>query len=197
MLSSPLSGDFFGSTGPANVLDVMQGDPARVRDLGVGFSSLRAIRAETAVAVPLVETDLRLEDGRLKGTVKNASDRRLEQPAVVLGQTVAVLEDLEPGATATVDVRVEFNPFGQSLSDKMVGQVFFGDPTATPDTARLFVRHNMVDQLTYDPMFGSTNVLAGDGPVVLAWGSTASSTSRSRTRSRGTSGTSCTTCRAA
>ena len=37
LLSSPLSGDFFGNTGSANVLDVMQGDPARVRDLGVGF----------------------------------------------------------------------------------------------------------------------------------------------------------------
>ena len=29
----------------------------------------------------------------------------------------------------------------------------------------------MVDQLTYDPMFGSTGQLASEGPVVLAWGS--------------------------
>ena len=29
----------------------------------------------------------------------------------------------------------------------------------------------MVDQLTYDPNFGSTGQLATDGPVVLAWGS--------------------------
>ena len=101
-------------SGTATVLDVLQGDPARVRDLGVGFGSLRTIRAETAVAVPLIEADLRLEDGRLKGTVKNASSQRLERPAVVLGQTVAVLDDLEPGAEATVDVAVAVRPVRHS-----------------------------------------------------------------------------------
>ena len=84
--------------GTAAGLDVLQGDPARVRDLAVGFGSLRTIRAETPVAVPLIEADLRLEDGRLKGTVTNASTESLERPAVVLGQTVGVLDDLEPGA---------------------------------------------------------------------------------------------------
>ena len=34
-------------------LDLLQGDPARVRDLAVGFGSLRTIRAETPVSVPL------------------------------------------------------------------------------------------------------------------------------------------------
>jgi hypothetical protein len=121
--------------------------------------------------VPLVQTDLRLEDGHLKGTVKNASTQRLERPAVVLGQTVAVLKDLEPGAEATVDVVVQFGQFGQSLSDKVVGQNFSNDPNTTPETARTYVRHNMVDQLTFDPNRGSTNVLSADGPVVLAWGS--------------------------
>ena len=171
LLSAPLSGDFFGTTGTANTLDVLQGDPARVRDLGVGFSSLRAIRAETAVKVPLIETDLRLEDGRLQGTVKNASQQRLERPAVVLGQTVVNLDDLAPGQTATVDVPTTFNQFGQSMSDKVVGAGVFGDVGTTAGATTQYVRHNMVDQLTYDPMFGSSNVLPGDGAVVLAWGS--------------------------
>ena len=35
--------------------------------------------------------------------------------------------------------------------------------------AALYVRRSMVDQLTYDPNFGSTGQLAADGPVVLAW----------------------------
>ncbi len=171
LLSAPINGDFFATTGTANTLDVLQGDPARVRDLGVGFSSLRAIRAETAVKVPLVQTDLRLEDGRIKGTVKNASGQRLERPAVVLGQTVVTLDDLEPGATATVDAPTSFTPFGQSLSDKVVGAGIFGEINSTAAATRLYVRHNMVDELTYDPMMGSTGVLPGDGAVVLAWGS--------------------------
>jgi hypothetical protein len=28
----------------------------------------------------------------------------------------------------------------------------------------------MIDQLTYDPMFGTSNQLPSDGPVILAWG---------------------------
>ena len=171
LLSSPINDFFAGQGGTNTQLDVLQGDPARIRDLAVGFGSLRTIRAETPVTVPLIRTDLRLEDGRLKGTVKNESNERLEKPAVVLGGTVATLKDLEPGAEATVDVRIQNNLFGQSLSDKVVGQIFFGDGRPNADTASLFIRHSMVDQLTYDPMFGSTGQLASEGPVVLAWGS--------------------------
>jgi hypothetical protein len=171
LLSSPINDFFGGQGGVSTQLDVLQGDPARVRDLAVGFGSLRTIRAETPVTVPLIETDLRLEDGRLKGTVRNLSNERLGKPAVVLGGTVATLKDLEPGGEATVDVRVANNLFGQSLSDKVVGQIFFGDGRPNADTAALYIRHSMVDQLTYDPNFGSTGQLASDGPVVLAWSS--------------------------
>lgn len=170
LLSSPIN-DFFNGQGTATQLDLLQGDPARVRDLAVGFGSLRTIRAETPVSVPLIETDLRLENGRLKGTVTNRSTERLERPAVVLGGTVVTLKDLEAGGVATVDAQIQNNLFGQSLSDKVVGQVFFGDGRPNADTAALYIRHSMVDQLTYDPMFGSTGVLATEGPVVLAWGS--------------------------
>jgi hypothetical protein len=171
LLSTPINGDAFAGVGTGQALDVLQGDPARVRNLAVGFGSLRAIRAETAVAVPLIQTDLRLQDGRLKGSVKNASNVPLERPAVVLGGTVAVLPDLAPGAEASVDVPVVSNQFGASLSDRVVGPLFFSDPSTTPATARLYVRHNMVDQLTSDPNVGVTNLLSADGPVVLAWGS--------------------------
>ena len=132
LLSAPINGDVFGNQGTTSQLDVLQGEPARIRDLAVGFGSLRTVRAETAVKVPLIKTDLRLEDGRLKGTVKNESTERLERPAVVLGGTVAVLNDLEPGAEASINVAIESNQFGQSLSDKVVGQVFFGDGSLTP-----------------------------------------------------------------
>jgi hypothetical protein len=170
LLSSPIN-DFFGGQGQATQLDVLQGDPARVRNLAVGFGSLRTIRAEAPVDVPLIETDLRLEDGRLKGTIRNLSQDVLERPAVVLGGTVATLPDLEPGAEAEVDVAIQNNLFGMSLSDKVVGQIFFGEGRPNADTSALYIRHSMVDQLTYDPMFGSTGQLAAEGPVVLAWGS--------------------------
>jgi len=171
LLSSPINGDVFGGTGAASQLDVLQGDPARVRNLDVGFGSLRTIRAETAVTVPLVQTDLRLKDGRLEGTVRNASTELLQNTAVILGGTVVLLKDLAPGAQATVDAPIQNSQFGQSLSDKVVGQMFFPNGTTSADSSQLYVRHSMVDQLTYDPMFGSIGTLGTEGPVVIAWSS--------------------------
>jgi len=170
LLSSPISGDFIGGEAAATSLDVLQGDPAQVRDLGVGFGSLRTVRAETAVTVPLVQADLRLEDGRLKGTVTNASNEILLKPAVVLGGTVAKLADLAPGASANVDIAMQAVQMGQQLSDKVVGPVFFGDPGQMgEDAARTYARHTIVDQLSFDPNFGLTGQLPADGPVILAW----------------------------
>ena len=172
LLSAPLNGNAFGNDGSSSPLDVLQGDPARVRDLAVGFGSLRTVRAETAVSVPLIQADLHLTDGRLKGTVTNASTATLEHPAVVLGSTAQVLGDLAPGAVATVDVAILSNQFGQSLSDQIVGQMSFDGPV-TAEASSTFVRHQIIDQLSYDPMFGSSNQLPAEGPVVLAWGSDA------------------------
>jgi hypothetical protein len=122
------------------------------------------------VTVPLVQADLRLEDGHLKGTVKNASDEVLLKPAVVLGGTVAKLADLAPGASANVDVALQAVQMGQQLSDKIVGPVFFGNPGQMgDDAARMYARHTIVDQLSFDPMFGFTGQLPSDGPVILAW----------------------------
>jgi hypothetical protein len=170
LLSSPINGDFIGN-GTTASLDVLQGDPSRVRDLGVGFGSLRTIRAESAVTVPLVQADLRLVEGRLQGTVTNASDETLQAPAVVLGGTVAKLADLAPGQSASVDVALQAVQMGQQLSDKIVGQVFFGDPRQGGGEAgaRQYARHTIIDQLTFDPNWGFTGQLPADGAVVLAW----------------------------
>ena len=169
LLSSPTNGDFLGD-GTAAGLDVLQGDPSRIRDLGVGFGSLRTIRAESAVDVPLVQAKLRLEDGHLRGTVTNASKETLEAPAVVLGSTVAKLADLPPGQTGDVDVVLQPVQMGQQLSDKIVGPLFFGDPRqAGEGSARQYARHTIIDQLTFDPNWGFTGQLPAEGAVVLAW----------------------------
>jgi hypothetical protein len=170
LLSAPTAGDFLGGDGTTATLDVLQGDPAQVRDLGVGFGSLRTVRAETAVEVPLVQADLRLEDGRLKGTVTNASDEVLLKPVVVLGGTVAKMSDLAPGASESIDVKLQAVQMGQQLSDKIVGPVNYGESgPITEGAARLNARNTIINQLTFDPAMGFTGQLPTDGPVVLAW----------------------------
>lgn len=171
LLSSTLTGEFING-GDSGALDVLQGDPARIRDLVVGFGSLRTVRAETTAVVPRITADLRLVDGTLKGTITNHSDQVLEKPAVVLGGSVTVLKDLAPGATQTVSLVIRRNStFGESLSNRILGAVFFGDPTGTSrSTQRNIVRHAVIDQLTYDPTFGPTGQLPAENPVLLAWG---------------------------
>ena len=169
LLSSPTNGDFLGD-GTAAGLDVLQGDPSQIRDLGVGFGSLRTIRAESAVDVPLVQTKLRLEDGHLRGTVTNASEETLQAPAVVLGSTVGKLSDLAPGQSADVDLVLQPVQKGQQLSDKILGQLFIGDPRqAGEGSARQYARHTIIDQLKFDPNWGFTGQLPAEGAVVLAW----------------------------
>ena len=170
LLSSPISGDVFGGTSAS--LDVIQGDPSRVRDLSVGFGSLRTIRAESQAVVPKVHTELSLVDGTLTGTIRNDSTTKLEKPAIVLGGNVKVLKDLAPGEQVQVSLKIESTTmFGQSLSDRIFGQSFFGQTGTLSDNARRDqTRHLVVDQLTYDPQFGNFGRIASDGPVLLAWG---------------------------
>lgn len=168
LLSSPISGDLFGGTGVS--LDVIQGDPSRVRDLSVGFGSLRTIRAEAPADVPKVHAELALVKGEVQGFVRNDSQVKLERPAVVLGGNVKVLKDLLPGERVDVILPIRASVLGQSLADRIIGQTFFGEPSANDATRRDQTRAVVLNQLTYDPQFGSTGRLSAEGPVLLAWG---------------------------
>ncbi len=170
LLSAPYGGEGFGQA-DGQGLDVVQGDPARVRALAVGYGTLRAVRAEAPVTAPRIEADLRLEGGHVVGTIRNASDSTLVRPAVVLGTGVVVLADLAPGASATVDLASAPDSLGRQLSERIFGaQQFTPDGRLTGDYLRDQVRRQLVDALTYDPFFGSNGTLPADGPVLLAWG---------------------------
>ena len=172
LLSAPVSTELNG--GPdagAGALDLLQGDPARVRDLSIGFGSLRTILAETPLPVPRLRSDLRLDGGTLVGTVTNESTQKLQGVAIVLGGNSVVLGDLDAGATVPVRLTMAENPqnFGQSLSDRILGQPFFNGGPIGSEGQTMQVRHAVIDQLTFDPNFGPTSKLQADGPVVLAW----------------------------
>lgn len=169
LLSAPYSGEGFGQGGQG--LDVVQGDPARLRQLAVGYGTLRAVRAEAPVLAPRIEAELRLVGDRVTGTIRNASTQTLAKPVVVLGTAVAVLADLAPGATAQVSLQAQPDAFGRALSERIFGQTSFSpDGRPTGDFLRDQVRRQLVDALTYDPFFGSNGTLPADGPVLLAWG---------------------------
>ena len=200
LLSSPINGDIFGGDGTARSLDVLQGDPARVRDLAVGFGSLRTIRAETAVAVPLDRGRPPARGRPPQGHGQERLDRaRSSSPAVVLGgRRSRTSTTWSRAPTATVDVA---DPVRTSSASRCRtrSSARCSSVTATMNAgrhARPYVRHTMVDQLTYDPNVRVDQHALGrrSGRPGLGLATTCSR-SRSRARSRATSGTSCTTCR--
>jgi hypothetical protein len=169
LLSSPINGDVFGGQGAS--LDVLQGNPSRVRDLAVGFGSLRTIRAESAVVAPKIHMELALIDGTLTGLIRNDATTTLEKPALVLGSNVKVFKDLAPGEEVPVSLPINGGGGFQSLSDRIIGQVYFDGSIATSEvTRRDQTRHLVLDQLTTDPLFNNFGRLAASGPVLLAWG---------------------------
>jgi hypothetical protein len=170
LLSSPISGDIFG-TGTGTTMDVLQGDPARVRDLAVGFGQARSLRAESPTTVPRISASLQLKDGILVGTVTNQSQVRLEKVALVLGSSVDVLGDIAPGATVPVSLTPTTLVNGLPLTERILGQSVFSDVGAiTDDAERQLIRSSMLNQLTYDPFLGYSGRLDAETPVLLAWG---------------------------
>ena len=170
LMSAPVSGDFFGGDGKTASLDVLQGDPARIRNLDVGFGSLRTVRAESAVEVPRIQADLQLVDGRLQGTITNESTEVLQSPAVILGGTVATLHDLDPGGSATSTSPSSRCPGTAPLRpDRRTDLLRRTADARARRRSRLYARHTIIDQLTYDPNWGFTGQLPAEGAVVLAW----------------------------
>src|SRR6185437_9756512 len=170
LLAAPINGDPFGQG--SGILDIVQGTgpelPSMVRNLSVGTSSLRVVRAELPVEGPRMKTSLTLEGDTLKGTFENASDEKLENVAVVLGSAVATLGDVEPHTTVSVSLSVRDNLFGAPLADRIVGSTF--DETSEAGVRRT-IRYGMINQLTYDPTGGfSGGTLSADQAVILAFG---------------------------
>ncbi len=170
LLAAPISGDPFGQG--TSTLDIVQGTgpqlPSMVRNLSVGTSSLRVVRAQLPVEAPRMRASLTLEGTTLKGTFENASDEKLENVAVVLGSAVATLGDVDAHETVTVTLPVQDNTFGAALADRIVGAQF--DQTSETGVRRM-IRYGMLNQLTYDPsgQFRGT-ALSADQAVILAFG---------------------------
>lgn len=170
LLAAPINGDPFG-VGAGTDLDILQGtgqeQPSEVRNLTVGTSSLRVVRAQLPVTAPLMHVTLTLADGILSGTFENASDKTLEGVAVVLGSSVVVLGDVPTHTSKPVKLSVVQNLFGNGLADTVVGAAF---DTTSDAGVRRATRYAMVGQLTYDPMGSFGGGLPADQAVVLAFG---------------------------
>lgn len=164
LLAAPISDPFGTGSG---LLDIVQGDPAEVRDLAVGVTQLRTIRAETPTTVPHMNATLTLTGSTLTGTFENNSDEVLEQVSIVLGGSAAVIGDVPAHTSKAVTVTLQANQFGGQLADRLIGSNF---GAGSADDVRRQVRYGIVNQLSFDPVQGFLGELQSDQPVILAFG---------------------------
>ncbi len=170
LLAAPMNGDIFGS-GQVNTLDILQGDPSRVRDLAVGVGSLRTIRADASATGPKVTADLHVQDGRLQGTITNDSAQPLVKAAIVVGSSAKSLGDIAPGAKVDISMAVGSNQFNQmGLSDRILDPMNWDGMSMTEDQQRNLVRRSVVDQLSVDPMTGFTTGFGAENATLISWG---------------------------
>ena len=117
---------------------------------------------------------------------------------MVVGNSVAVLTDLAPGASVTVDLPTGTGSADQRVADRILGDLFFGGGPfgGSPDDQRLLVRQAILNQLTFDQNTGMSTPLATDGAVLLAFGrGDVVGVPGSRGRRRPRPATCCTSCR--
>lgn len=170
LLSGSISGD--SRTGQATgAIDVLEGDPTRLRDFTIGYGSVRTIRADGTTKGPLVEADLHLEGKTVKGTVTNRSSMALSSAAMVMGSSLVEIGDVAAGATAQVNLEItsDLNNWNGSpmLSDRLLGDVW--NLGRSESEQHRYARHMILDQLTNNPngpVFVNNGM--GGGPVAIA-----------------------------
>src|SRR3989304_6199672 len=167
LLSNPISLQQQGAFGQP--LDILLGDPARLRGYEVNFGVLRGFRAETALPTPKIEAKLELATDRVRGTVTNDSDEKTEAAAGVFGGSLVRLGDLVPGQTVSVAPALgASNVFGLPLGERLLGSQSGGGDPASRIT---LTRRTVIDQLTaYTGKFSTlVGTIGGDGAMLVGW----------------------------
>ena len=167
LLSSPINGDVLRRRRHGRPRSTSCRATRRsVRDLAVGFGSLRTIRAETAVERPARSRPTSASrTAASRGRSRTPPTRRSRSRPSSLAARSRVLADLAPGAHGD---RRRRRSRPSSSASRSRTRSSARSSSATPsqlgdDAARLYRRHTIVDQLTYDPNFGSTGQLPADG----------------------------------
>lgn len=165
------------NTSGGRSINLVQGNPAYVRGLSVEQWSMQSFMAEgLQMDFGQIETDLRLEDNRLVGTVTNHSSHELKDVMLVLGNLSARLGALEAGGTAEVDMPMESSTlpnFGGSISYTIFEKELSGANGPAP--REIEVRRAIIENIfeRNPPYIASGNITNQAGlyqtPVLIGW----------------------------
>jgi hypothetical protein len=169
-LISPLSYDPGGRWGMPdpnlyNTLDVLQGDPALVRGLGINQWAMQSFQAETVIDANALALDIALtvQDNRVQGSLRNGLERPLREMILVVGNRFAELGDVDAGQQIEIAAPLQGGdtgtPFPWALFER-----FYSGPNAPP--REMMLRQSILEAF-FHTSWGPSQTLAN--PTLLAW----------------------------
>lgn len=155
------------SSGTGGEMIFVQGDRGAVRGLSVGQWSMQNFMAENPWPdFGKIDTDLRLENGAVTGTVRNDTDQILEDVTVVLRKQFVRLGDLAPGQEGEVNLQWqggEEQRFGSSLSWNLFGDQF-NNPVGGVSQREAEMKRSIVEAVfERGPMMALKSSMSGTG----------------------------------
>ncbi len=105
-LLSPIMSDgmYYGGAATEGELTIQHGQPSILKGLSVSQWSMQSFMTEETIPeFGRISGQLRLEDGRLRGTVRNELKSTLKDVTIILRNQYSRLGDLQPGEEVSVD----------------------------------------------------------------------------------------------
>jgi hypothetical protein len=169
-LISPLSYDPGGRWGMPdpnlyNTLDVLQGDPALVRGLGINQWAMQSFQAETVIDANALALDIALtvQDDQVQGSLRNGMERPLREMILVVGNRFAELGDVDAGQQIEIAAPLQggdtSTPFPWALFER------FYNGTNTPPRETM-LRQSILEAF-FHTSWGPPQTFAN--PTLLAW----------------------------
>jgi hypothetical protein len=148
-----------------------QGDPARLRDLGIAAAGFEYLRADGVLDhQPAMSVSWSYEGGNVVGTVTNVGEVALADVAYISIGGGEMIGDLAPGESGRFEAeRAGFNQ--ASASDQVYG--FGGMDMSDPERRRIVARRSVIDSLvgfgSWMPAGAELGGVSGAGPFVIGW----------------------------
>ncbi len=154
-------------TGPVAPINVLQGNPAFVRHLGVSQWAMRGFQVESWIPAEaaLFEADLSIEDGRLQGKVRNGLRCPVQAMLLLSGRNFVHLEGLGVGEERVISATLQSSLSGDYAYFPWAAfEQFHQGPN--PPARELMVRQNILEAY-FHTNWGPAMPL--DAPTLFVW----------------------------
>jgi hypothetical protein len=175
-LISPIRPDYDPWSGRAltgaGETSFVQGSPAQVRGLSVDQWSMQAFMTEGAwVDFGEIRADLSLTGNTVVGTLRNDTQIKFTDVALVLGSNIQRFERLDPGEEVQIQLEIP-NLLGQDFWNPLSYRLFeseFSRPMPSGPSRQLQLKQTLIDNLSsYGYNISSSSLISGKGSTMDA-----------------------------